>query len=126
MYVIYPAMFHQEDGSCWVEFPDLKGCETYADTPEKALSVANEALNAYCAVLLEEKRTLPKATPIAELNPNDCTFLSMIDTGVAENQKSVKKTLTIPAWLNAYAEEKHINFSRTLTEALTEIYQSNH
>jgi post-segregation antitoxin (ccd killing protein) len=35
-----------------------------------------------------------------------------------KNEKSVKKTLTIPSWLNDLAIENNINFSQTLQEAL--------
>ena len=34
------------------------------------------------------------------------------------DNRKVKKTLTIPSWLNEAAENENINFSRTLEEAL--------
>ena len=47
MLFVYPAIFHKEDESYWVEFPDLKGCNTYGSTIPEAMEMAQEALTGY-------------------------------------------------------------------------------
>jgi len=121
MKLIYPAIFHHEDDSYWVEFPDLPGCQTYADTVQDALLSAQEALAGYCLVLLEDKKPLPCASNIAAIDiPSGC-FPSLVDTDISHylnRERAVKKTLTIPAWLNDMAVERNIKFSETLQDAL--------
>lgn len=116
MNLSYPAIIHHEDNSYWIEFPDLEGCHTFADTLEDVFTQAKEALSAYCSVLSDECKPLPKPSDIALCNHGSNDMLALIE--VSTKQNSVKKTLSIPAWLNAAAEKKHINFSKTLQEAL--------
>ena len=120
MTVIYPAIFHQEDNACWVEFPDLEGCQSFGDNVPEALLNAKEALSGYCAVLLEQRCTLPAPSPMDVIVPalEEGCFATLVDAKPADKQKAVKKTLTIPAWLNALAEEAHAPYSRLLQEAL--------
>ena len=108
MKLIYPAVFHKEDDSVWVEFPDLIGCQSFGDNVQDAYENAKEALEAYCITMLEEKHELPKACDIVETDL----------TTQMSKMKSVKKTLTIPMWMNEMAENKGINFSQTLQNAL--------
>lgn len=58
MFFVYPAIFHKEENSYWVEFPDLEGCQTFADTLEEAAEMAQEALSGYLITMLEEKNKL--------------------------------------------------------------------
>lgn len=116
MNLSYPAIIHPEDNSYWIEFPDLEGCHTFADTLEDVFVQAKEALSAYCSVLSDEGKMLPKPSNIALCNHEDDDIIALIE--VSAKQHSVKKTLSIPAWLNTAAEKKHINFSKTLQEAL--------
>lgn len=121
MKLIYPAIFHHEDDSYWVEFPDLPGCQTYADTVKDALLSAQEALAGYCIVMLEEKKPLPAASNMANLDIPEGCFPSLVDTDISHylnREKAVKKTLTIPSWLNDLATERNIKFSETLQDAL--------
>lgn len=64
MNVIYPAIFHKENGEYWCEFPDLPGCQTYNDTLEKTINGAVEALSGYSLTLLEQGRKLPEYSKI--------------------------------------------------------------
>lgn len=121
MKLIYPAIFHKEDNSVWVEFPDLEGCQSFGDTVQEAYENAQEALEGYCITMLEEKRELPKASDIITIKSPDNAFSSLVETDLTTHlskMKSVKKTLTIPAWMNEMAESKGINFSQTLQNAL--------
>lgn len=118
MTVIYPAIFHHEDGAYWVEFPDLQGCNTFGDSIPATLESAKEALSGYCAVLLEQGKPLPHPSDIAAIQAPANAFVSLVDTKPADHKKAIKKTLTIPAWLNAAAEEAHAPYSKILQDAL--------
>lgn len=123
MKLIYPAIFHTEEGSVWVEFPDLDGCNSYGDDISDALDNAKEALEGYCMVLLEQKKPLPKASSISKMKVSADAFPSLVETDLSTalaKNKSVKKTLTIPAWLNDMATDRGINFSQVLQNALFE------
>ena len=120
MKAIYPALFHKEEESFWVEFPDLEGCVSYGSTIAEALANAQEALSVYCVTLLEEKRLLNPATDIKSIDVPDDAFSTLIEANLIPKSKAVKKTLTIPSWLNDIAESKNINFSSTLQNALVQ------
>lgn len=121
MLFIYPAIIHEDTDGIWAEFPDLEGCTTYGDSMEEILSGATEAMELYILGLLEDGVQPPTATDVRELKGlGENTFATLIrsDVDLAKNTKSVKKTLTIPAWLNQRALDKGLNFSKVLQEAL--------
>lgn len=122
MIVSYPAQFKKKDGMIYVEFPDLKGCETYGKLTESgAILEAQRVLLVYVCALLEDGNELPKASSIFELKPKQGEFISLITADITNHMKevkSVKKTLTIPSWLNERAIDANINFSSVLQEAL--------
>lgn len=120
----YPAIFHEENGSYWVEFPGLEGCLTQGETFEEAYKMATEALGLYLEVE-ENVFEYPKALTVdnANLDKNSCVV--MVEFDEVEylkkfGKQAVKKTLTIPEWLNVAAERENINFSQTLQNALIE------
>lgn len=120
MKLIYPAVFHQEDNAYWVEFPDLEGCNSFGDTLEETLNNAREALEGYSIALIENKEKLPPPSDISNLKAAD-GLISLVDIDLSaylNNKKAVKKTLTIPEWLNEAAIEKGIHFSQALQDAL--------
>jgi predicted RNase H-like HicB family nuclease len=120
----YPAQFvNEENGSISVFFPDLKGCSTGGyDTLEESIFLAKDALEGYVEVLLEEKKPLPVPSKLTDVSvENGCVMLVVADIENIKSQtRYVKKTLSIPYWLNAAAEKEHINFSGVLQEALKE------
>lgn len=115
MLFIYPAVIHEDADGMWAEFPDLEGCTTYGDTMEEILSGAAEAMELYVLGMMEDGVQPPMPTDIKEikrLDKNAFATLIQSDVDLAKNTKSVKKTLTIPAWLNQRALDKGINFLR--------------
>lgn len=121
MLVVYPAIIHDDADGLWAEFPDLPGCFTQGDTQIELLTNASEAIECFLLGLLEDGEKLPVATPpktIKLTEPN--TYISLIEANIdlAKNTKSIKKTLTIPAWLNKRALAANINFSSLLQDAL--------
>ncbi len=120
MLFVYPAVFHKEGGAYWVEFPDLPGCQTFADTVTEAVSYSQEALTGYILTVLETGSDIPAASDIQTIKHDSNSFSTLVSCNISdnENMKSVKKTLTIPAWLNERAVAKGINFSQVLQDAL--------
>ena len=121
MKMIYPAVFHFEDNAYWVEFPDLPGCQSYGSSISDTLENAREALEVYAISFIESNKKLPPATDIGKSEIEDGTFASLVDIDLSayfKKAKAVKKTLTIPEWLNEEAMKKGINFSQTLQDAL--------
>lgn len=126
MLFVYPAVFHHEDNSYWVEFPDLPGCQSFGDSVIETLEYAQEALSGYILTLLEDNKALPKASDINLITVDSNSFTSLISCSLspAKETKAVKKTLTIPSWLNERAMAQGINFSQTLQDALLSKIQS--
>ncbi len=119
MLFVYPAIFHKEDDTYWVEFPDLEGCHTYGSSINETMEAAQEALAAYLLTLLEQGREIASPSDISAIHTND-GFSSLVSCNINQykDTKAVKKTLTIPAWLNDRAISMGINFSQVLQEAL--------
>ena len=118
MNLSYPAIIHHEDDSYWIEFPDLEGCHTFADTLEDIFDEAKEALSAYCSALTDEGKILPMPSDISLVERENSDDILAIIEVPSLKQRSIKKTLTIPSWLNTAAEKQHINFSQVLQDAL--------
>ena len=119
----YPAQFINEDnGTVSVFFPDLEGCCTYDDTIEGAALMAKEALELYIEVILEKGETLPKPSAVKDIAAeNGIVMLVIADVeNMSKENAPVKKTLTIPKWLDREATNAHLNFSGVLRDALIE------
>ncbi|MCC8056486.1 type II toxin-antitoxin system HicB family antitoxin [Cloacibacillus sp.] len=121
MILIYPAIFHKEKNSYWAEFPDLVGCQSYGSDLKDAVINAQESLAAYALTILDEDKKLPVPSDIEKLETEE-GFISLVTCNIkiGKNNKSIKKTLTIPEWLNDKAIAKNINFSKVLQDALIE------
>ena len=121
MLAIYPAVIHDDTDGLWAEFPDMPGCFTQGDNQEELLANAAEAIECFLLGLLEDGENLPTPTPPQNIHPKEKnTYVSLIqaDIDLSKNTKSVKKTLTIPAWFNQRALASNINFSNLLQNAL--------
>lgn len=126
MKLVYPACFYlEEDGTYSVEVPDLKGCITQGDSLEDAIQMAEDAALGWLLTSVEEGEDLPKPSQIQDIKlEQKDAFVSLLLLDLTAYtqkygaRKSVKKTLTIPMWLNERAEKCNINFSKTLQDAL--------
>ncbi len=120
MLFVYPAIFHKEDDAYWVEFPDLEGCQTYGTTLNETIEYAQEALMGYLLTLLETNQPITQPSELSSILCDKNSFTSLVTCNINQykDTKSVKKTLTIPAWLNERAIAMGINFSQVLQEAL--------
>lgn len=125
MKTAYPAVVHEENGSFWVEFPDLEGCFSEGGTIADAISNAADALGGYLCSLMDRGIEAPKASDAKEIDPEGgfATIIVTDPLAYKRSTRSVKKTLTIPEWLNDEAEKRHVNFSSVLQKALIAIIQ---
>jgi len=135
----YPACFIKEENGYSVIFPDL-GAATCGPTLENATQMAVDCLAGYLYTLQRDGEDIPVPSPLDQIDPAAVladlrdegeeafaydTFVSLITVDVEEYakrhfEKSVKKTLSIPAWLNEAALREHLNFSQILQDALKE------
>ena len=118
----YPAIFTFEDNQYWVEFMDLEGCFSDGTTLSEAMENAKEGMGLY----LEDLKEYPVCTTdIKKVKLKENQVVSFVTVNLEEHKKkyetkSVKKTLSIPAWLNTLAEKENVNFSQILQKALME------
>ena len=124
--MIYPAIlypFSDGSGGYVVEFPDLPGCVTEGRTLEEAVMMGTDAASGWILDELEEGNSIPEASDYSEIQMREGGIVNLFVLDIeayAEKygEKSVRKNLTIPAWLNTFAEKNNINFSQVLQEAL--------
>ena len=121
--IFYPAIFHNEDGGYWAEFPDLPGCFTDGDTVEEVLSMAKEALEGYLFSMKDHGEAFPAPSNPTDVKASGNDFVSLVEYDEAayirrQDQRSVKKTLSIPRWLDTLAKEHNLNFSNLLQNAI--------
>ena len=129
----YPACFIKEDNGYSVIFPDLDNLATCGQTLDEAIVMAVDCLAGYLYWLDQDGEVAPTPSAIDKLDTAEIAnklevssneaFINIVTVDVAEYakahfEKSVKKTLTIPAWLNKAALEQNINFSQVLQDAL--------
>ena len=122
---VYPAVFLSEEEGYSVSFPDLDGCYTCGEDLQEAIVMAEDVLAFYLYDEEVAQNKIPKASTSAEIKLKDGEFVNYIACDTIEyakmhNNRAVKKTLTIPEWLNEAAIKAGVNFSQVLQEALME------
>ena len=124
--LFYPAIFHNaEEGGFWVTFPDIPECLTEGDNISEAYKMAYEALGLALSERIKNNESLPVPSSPRTIPVNEDEYPILVGFNLFEynkkfNSKSVKKTLSIPEWMNEKAISMGINFSRVLQEALME------
>lgn len=133
MLSIYPAIFYKEKNGYSVIFPDLNYLSTCGENLNDAMEMAIDCLAGYLYTAKLDDDKLPAPSKIDDIHPIDIantigfdgkdSFINLISVDLEDYakthfNKSVKKTLTIPEWLNREATKKNINFSKVLQDAL--------
>ena len=119
---VFPAIFTYDGKYYNVDFIDLIGCSTFGNSIQEAYKMAQEAMGLF----LDNLTNFPKPTlKISEIKLKENQFVSFVSIDMEDyrkkfNNKSIKKTLSIPEWLNYLSERNNINFSQVLQEALKE------
>lgn len=128
---VYPAIFTPEDdGSYSIVFPDLEGCYTCGDNLEDSIEMAEDALELVLYGYEKDGREIPAPSARSAFSVSGNDFVNFIACDTMKyrkmyNNKAVKKTLTIPEWLNEAACAMGLNFSQILQEALIQKVQAN-
>ena len=123
---VFPAIFTaEEEGGYSIAFPDIEGCYTCGDDLPDGIFMAEDALALVLYEYEKDSRAIPEPSKPEALHLNENEFIDLIaaDTLAYQkrfNTKAVKKTLTIPEWLNELAMKANVNFSQVLQEALKE------
>jgi predicted RNase H-like HicB family nuclease len=122
-YYAFPAFFYYDADGISIEFPDLPGCLPCGSTSEEAFRNAKEALGLHLYGMEQDGEAIPAPTPVQDLKPDEGGVVAMVEVFMPSirdriNNRVVKKTLTIPAWLNREAEAAHVNFSQVLQDGL--------
>lgn len=132
MNYVYPAIFYPEsNGTYSVIFPDLNDLATQGDTLTQAMMMAKDACSLYLFTAIRDRENIPSPSDVSDIVKDDETaFINLVLVDLTEyakkySDKSVKKTLSIPTWLNTVCEENNINFSKVLQDALIEKMQTN-
>jgi len=126
---IYPAVFTKEDNGMYsVEFKDLESCYTCGDDINDAVLNAQDVLSMVLYRYEKNGKAIPKPSSISDIKIDSKSFVSYIVGNIdtyrrMNNNRAVKKTLTIPGWMNEVAIAQNINFSQVLQDALTEIIE---
>lgn len=126
MKYVYPAVFHpEEDGGYSITFPDLPGCITQGDDLADGIEMAEDALAMILCDYEDRGAVIPAPSdargPFPDALSGDVVTMIRADTLAYRRQtdsRAVKKTLTIPAWLDSMASRQNINFSNVLQKAL--------
>lgn len=121
--VFYPAIFHKEEQGYWVSFPDVEEALTEGGNMQEAYEMAVDCLGLALSVKADENEVFPTPSIPENIKLNADEFLVVIEFDLLDykkrtSSKAVKKTLSIPEWLNREALDKGINFSKVLQEAL--------
>lgn len=121
--LFYPAVFHKaEEGGFWVSFPDFPECFTEGEDMAQAYEMAVEAMGLALVNRKEDRVEIPQPTEVDKISVDDGVLViiefDMLEYQRKHNSRAVKKTLSIPEWLNEEATALGVNFSQVLQEAL--------
>ena len=121
---IYPAIFTpDESGAFSVSFPDIEGCFTSGDNLQDAFEMAEDALALMLYHYEQENKDIPKVSDLNKIKTGKNEFVSFVSCDTIEyqkinNNKAIKKTLTVKEWINEAAMKKNLNFSKILEKGL--------
>lgn len=121
----FVAIFNYAEDGINISFPDLPGCLSCAETTEEAIKNAEEVLGLVLYDMEQENKEIPNPTKFQKIKclKNEKAVLINVWMPLVRNEldeQAIKKTLTIPRWLNSLAEKENINFSQLLQSSLKE------
>ena len=117
--IYYPVIFHPEEIGYSVSVPDIEGCFTQGDSMDEAIEMTQDAIG----LMLEDCESYPIPSDPTSINFDAGDFVVVVPFDMIEykrrhDSRAVKKTLSLPSWLNEAAEAAHLNFSGILQDAL--------
>lgn len=125
MEYVYPAVFAEnDDGSYTITYPDLPGCISEGKSLENALMMASSALAQWINYNVDKHQPLPEPTPIKKVTVGESEFANLIRVDVKDG-RAVRRTISIPKWMDDRASEDGLSLSRILQDALNERFSMN-
>ena len=123
MKYLYPVVFTPEGDNYTVSVPDLPGCFTFGSSLLDAVEMARDAIAMWLCDAEDKGEPVPPPDHASNIVRVPDSIVNYIDVDTdayhrENDNRAIKKTLTIPNWLNAKAEKAGINFSQTLQKAL--------
>jgi predicted RNase H-like HicB family nuclease len=120
MEYVYPAIFHRnKDESYTIIYPDLPGCISEGKTLGNAMYMAQSALTQWIGYLADKKHGIPNASPAEKIKTSKGDFVNLICAEV-KNTNAVKRTVSIPKWMDDKVVQSGLSLSRVLQDALRE------
>lgn len=117
---VYPAVFHpNEDGSFSIAFPDLPGCISEGKSLGNAIYMAQAALTQWIEYLIDKKQPIPSASDFRSVSVTLGEFTNLIRADARDN-RAVRRTVSIPKWMDDKVSESGLSLSRVLQDALKE------
>ena len=115
---IYPAVFHpNDDGSFTISYPDLPGCISEGKSLENAMHMAQDALTQWIEVSVEQELVFSAPSGVNEIAHEKGEFVSLICADI-KDARAVRRTISLPKWLDEKASESGLSLSRVLQDAL--------
>jgi predicted RNase H-like HicB family nuclease len=120
MECVYPAIFHKNnDESYTIIYPDLPGCISEGKTLGNAMYMAQSALTQWIGYLSDKKQEIPQASAVEHVSIEPGEFVNLICAEVKDG-RAVKRTVSIPKWMDDKVAQSGLSLSRVLQEALNE------
>ena len=128
MKLVYPAIFtpFDEGNGFTVEVPDLPGCVTEGDNLVEAIEMGTDAASGWILGEIEDGNSFPAASMALEAPTGSFVNLLVLDMDSYAEQygsKAVRRNITVPAWLDTYAQKNHLSLSKVVQDSLLEIAQ---
>ena len=126
MKLIYPAIFYpfEDGGGFTVEVPDLPGCVSEGKTLADAILMGTDAASGWILDELEDGNAVPEASASSDLHPDEggivnLLVLDMDSYAEKYGNKAVRKNITIPAYMDTYAENHGLSLSKVMQDAIS-------
>ncbi len=125
---VFPAVLTYEEGyDIAVTFPDLPGCATCGADEAEAIAMAKDALGGHLWCMETDGDEIPTPSKIKDIELEPGEVVVMVDVympsvRLSQENRSVNRTVTLPAWMNAKAVELGVNFSQALQDTLVNQY----
>lgn len=116
---VYPAIFHaNEDGTYTILFPDLPGCISEGKSLGNAMKMAEAALTQWIEYLKDNKEEIPAPSNLQDVELESNEFVNFIRADIKDS-RAVKRTISLPRWMDEQAAEEGLSLSKILQEALS-------
>ena len=122
----YTAVLTKTESGYDVSFPDVPGCITYGETLEEAVRMGRDALGGCLCVMEDESVPLPEAHLPDQIDHKPGEIAALVDIDLVEyrrrtDSRAVRKNVSLPAWMSYQADQRGINCSQILQDALRKI-----